>query len=343
MHQGAPTIVDVARESGFSPMTVSRVINGDKNVREATRAKVRTAIEKLNYSPNLAARTLAGAEQVRIAMIYSNPSAAYLTRFLLGGMEQARRTQAQLVIENCGADEANIIEEITRVLNSGVDGVIVPPPLCDLENVRAILKDSNLPCVLIANWKPPEDFCVVRIDDQAAAADITRHIIELGHQRIGFIIGNPAHKASSQRLMGFKNAMAEAGLQIEDDLIVQGQFDYRSGLEATEKLLNLKQRPTAIFAGNDDMAAAAVSVAHRMHLDVPKDLTICGFDDTDFAQSIWPELTTIHQPIAQMTRTAINMIIEQIRIKRSGREESLEDTILDYTLIKRDSAAPPPQ
>ena len=170
---------------------------------------------------------------------------------------------------------------------------------------------------------------------------MTRHIISLGHTRIGFILGNPQHKASEQRELGFRTAMSAAGLEVPGNCIAQGEFTYRSGLAAAEALLDSPDRPTAIFASNDDMAAAAVAVAHRRHLDVPTDLTVCGFDDTDFAQSIWPELTTIHQPIAQMSRTAVAMLVGQIRSRRAGKIEPVQEALLDFTLVRRDSDAPP--
>jgi LacI family transcriptional regulator len=135
--------------------------------------------------------------------------------------------------------------------------------------------------------------------------------------------------------------LQEAGIALDSSLIVDGQFTYRSGLSAAETLLSLPERPTAIFASNDDMAAATVTVAHRYHLDVPGDLTVCGFDDTDFAQSIWPELTTIHQPIASMSRAAIDLLVEHIRDQRAGRERQSTEKLMDFTFVRRDSDAPP--
>ncbi len=338
---GVPTIADVAKESGYSPMTVSRVINGEKNVREATRQAVQDAVTKLNYSPNLAARSLAGAEQMKIAMLYGNPSAAYLSRLLVGTLEQARKSHVQLIIEQCNTEQ-DIVEVFQDVIDSGVDGIVLSPPLCDFQHVRDLIENSDVLSVVVANWSPPGKTSVVRIDDVEAAATMTRHIIALGHKRIGFVIGNPEQKASSQRLEGFKLAMQEEGLEIDPDCVVPGLFTYRSGLEAAERLLDLAERPTAIFASNDDMAAAAITVAHRRHLDVPKDLTVCGFDDTDFALSIWPELTTIHQPIADMSRAAVEILVDHIRDRRSGRSRRREDRLLDFTFIRRDSDGPPP-
>jgi LacI family transcriptional regulator len=335
---GVPTIADVAKEAGYSPMTVSRVINGEKNVREGTRKAVQAAVAKLHYSPNLAARSLAGAEQIKIAMLYGNPSAAYLSRLLVGTLEQARKSHVQLVIEQFDAED-DVSVAFRELMDSGIDGIVLSPPLSDDPKMLELIANSGAECVTVANWIPPGKMSVVYIDDMQAAATMTRHIISLGHERIGFVIGNPEQHASMQRLKGFEMAMAEAGLAVDPDYVVQGQFTYRSGLDAAEQLLQLAKPPTAIFASNDDMAAAAITVAHRLHLDVPGTVTICGFDDTDFALSIWPELTTIHQPIADMSRTAVEILVEHIRDRRAGRPVRREERLLDYTFVRRESDA----
>jgi LacI family transcriptional regulator len=338
--RGAPTIADVAAYAGFAPMTVSRVINGESNVRQETREAVQAAIAKLKYSPNLAARTLAGAEQVRIGLLYSNPSAAYLSEFLVGSLEQARLSHVQLVVEKCDAKQHE--EEVVReLLGTGVDGIVLPPPLCDSKRIHAVLTKAGALAVAVASARPRAGLLAVRIDDHAAAAAMTRHILSLGHKRIGFIIGNPNQTASAQRFAGYRSALGEAGIAIDKTLIGQGLFTYRSGLKAAEQLLGLAKPPTAIFASNDDMGAATVTVAHRHHLDVPKDLTVCGFDDTEFSRSIWPELTTIRQPIADMSRAAVQMLVREIRARRSGAAEDCQHALLDFTLVRRDSDAAP--
>jgi LacI family transcriptional regulator len=338
--QGAPTIADVAAYAGFAPMTVSRVINGENNVRQETREAVQAAIAKLKYSPNLAARTLAGAEQIRIGLLYSNPSAAYLSEFLVGGLEQARLSHVQLVVEKCDSKQHE--DEVAReLLATGVDGIILPPPLCDSKRIHAVLTKAGALTVAVASASPRPGLLAVRIDDHAAAVAMTRHILSLGHKRIGFIIGNPDQTASAQRLAGYQAALAEAGIAVEKSLIAQGLFTYRSGLKAAEHLLSAAKPPTAIFASNDDMAAATVAIAHRHHLDVPKDLTVCGFDDTEFSRSIWPELTTIHQPIADMSRAAMELLVRKIRARRAGKDEDCKHALLDFTLVRRDSDAAP--
>ncbi len=133
--------------------------------------------------------------------------------------------------------------------------------------------------------------------------------------------------------------MQEAGLKPDPRMVTQGYFTYRSGLEAAEKLLRAPKRPSAIFASNDDMAAATVAVAHRMGLDVPRDLTIAGFDDTPLATTVWPALTTVRQPIADMAREAVKLLLEQLRRKRAGAETEPVQKLLEFTLIPRESTA----
>jgi LacI family transcriptional regulator len=337
---GAPTIADVAQMAGVSLMTVSRVINAESNVRDATRELVHAAIAKLNYAPNRAARRLAGAAQLRIGLLYSNPSESYLSAFLLGSLEQASRADIQLVVQHAdsGSEEREVAQ---RLLNSGVDGIILPPPLCDSQPVLDLLADARIPTVVVATARQPDKLAAVSIDDRSAAREMTTHLLDLGHQRIGFIIGNPNLTASGERLEGYREALAARGIAVDEALIAQGFFTYRSGLDAAEELLEVGNAPSAIFASNDDMAAATVAVAHRRGLDVPGDLTVVGFDDSALATTIWPELTTIHQPIADMSRAAVDLLATMLRDKRSGGSEPAKHVVLDYTLIRRQSDAAP--
>lgn len=321
-------------------MTVSRVINNEANVRERTRDAVNAAIAELGYAPNEAARSLAGATQIHIALLFSNPSAAYLSEFLVGGLEKARTLNVQFVVEKCNdGDEAE--DAIRRLVAGGVDGVLLAPPLADAPQVLEVLKSTNTPAVIVTSSNVQEHVSAVSIDDYEAARTMTRHIITLGHQRIGFIIGHPNQLASERRLAGYCDAMREAGLPAPAELRAQGMFTYRSGLDAAEQLLNLPELPTAIFASNDDMAAATVAVAHRRGLDVPGDLTVCGFDDTTLAVTIWPELTTIRQPIVELSGVAADLLVQKIRAQRSGNQQEARHVLLDFTLIRRQSDAAP--
>lgn len=334
----APTLADVAREAGVSPMTVSRVINGEDSVRPKTRTRVEEAIARLKYTPNQSARYLAGAKPVQVGLIYDNPSSTYLSEFLVGALEQSSHLNVQLTVEKTeDLDGATATAE--GLIARGVDGFLLPPPLSDSKSLLEYLESLSVPTVVAASGRLQRNVSAVSIDDKLAAYQMTRHIIELGHRRIGFIVGNPTQLASELRLAGYRKALAEAGIEVEDKLLAQGQFTYRSGIEAASRLLTQKQPPTAVFASNDDMAAATVAVAHKLGINVPAQLTICGFDDSLMATTIWPELTTIHQPIIDMSRTAVTMLVEKIKARRAEQPSPSQHLLLEFKLVKRESDA----
>jgi LacI family transcriptional regulator len=333
------TIADVAAEAGFSAMTVSRVVNGT-HVSAKAEATVLAAIAKLGYEPNAAARALAGSGPIRIGLPFDNPSAAYLSEFLLGALDHAQKVHSQLIVVKCELHH-NEDEAIRSLLDSKVDGILLPPPLSDSAMIRAIMMQSDTPTVAVAGGAHMGEASSVRIDDFLAASAMTKYVVGLGHRRIGFIQGNLNQMITARREAGYRAALAEAGLSQDTNLIVSGDFTYRSGLEAAEKLLDLPDPPTAIFASNDDMAAATISTAHRRHLNVPADLTVCGFDDTISARSIWPELTTIHQPIGEMAGAAVALLVSAIHASRRGEHLPPSEIILDHLLLRRGSDGPP--
>lgn len=336
----AVTIDDVAALAKVSPMTVSRVVNGHSKVRDATRERVMEAVRELGYIPNLAASSLAAAQDARIALIYTNPSAAYLRELLLGALRGAARTAAQLVIEDWDELDAGGDRKAARALAKSVSGVILPPPLCESKVVIEELVEAGVPVVAIASGRFNHEISSVRIDDFLASKEVTEHLIRMGHTRIAFVKGHPNQTASARRFDGYQAALKEAGMALDAALVQQGFFTYRSGLDAVEKLLSLKQPPTAIFASNDDMASAAISVAHRRGLDVPRDISIVGFDDTSAATTVWPEISTVRQPIASMADSAIDILLRTIRRKDTDTKVVV-DHVVAHQLVKRDSVAPP--
>lgn len=338
--KGAATIHDVARRAGVSSMTVSRVINGEKSVRPLTREKVDAAIRALNFLPNPAARTLAGGGVVRIGLLCSIPNAAYLSEFLVGALERCGQVNAQLIVKRYMPGE-DLEAAADMLIGARLDGAILPPPVSDAEPLVARLRAANVALIATGSMRPSNSLASIGIDDFAAAEAMTRHLITLGHRRIGFITGRVEHASSSLRLDGYRKAMADAGLRVDDAMIAGGTFTYHSGLDAAERLLTMDPQPTAIFASNDDMAAAAVAVAHRRGLDVPADLSVCGFDDTPLATTIWPELTTIRQPVSTMSEEAVMMLTDLIRDQREGRSQEPPHRLLDFELIRRQSDSAP--
>jgi LacI family transcriptional regulator len=321
------TIKDVARQVGVSAMTVSRVINNKGRFSDATRLAVNEAIEQLGFARNTAARSLALARSVRIGVLYDRPSGAYLSELLIGLIEEANRTGHQIVLQRCDST-GDVAVAISRLLRAGVDGVLIPPPFGDEPDVLARFHAADRPVVTISG-RPGHG--AVRIDDYAAAQEITRLLIDKGHRRIAFIAGDESQAAARDRQRGYEDACHAAGIGLGP--IEAGDFSYRSGIEATERLLTAPF-PTALFASNDDMAAAAVTVAHRKGLDVPTELAVVGFDDTRIAITTWPELTTIRQPLADMARAATEILLRAI----DQQGQSDEDLILPYTLVERHSA-----
>lgn len=335
-----PTVADVARHAGVSPMTVSRVINCEPNVLPATRDKVTAAITALGYVPNPAARSLAGGQQCRIALLHANPSAAYLSEFLMGSLAQASQIDVQLIVEHCDLIESPA-QLVHRLAGHRVDAVLLPPPLCDDAALLMALHVAGMPMAQIATGRPVDFAHSVTIDDEAAAFAMTNRLIAFGHRRIGFVVGAANQTASALRRAGYTRALTEAGLPAAEELIVQGDFTYRSGLAATEGLLALADPPTAIFASNDDMAAAAIAVAHRQGIDVPDDLSVCGFDNSAMSTTIWPEISTIDQPVAEMARRATALLAETVRGRGTTRARPLHHVRLDFKLLQRASDSAP--
>lgn len=335
---GGPTLSDVAHVAGVSPMTVSRVINGEANVRTQTRERVHAAVAQLGYSPNRAASLLAGGAQCRIGLVYGNPSSAYLSEVLVGCLAEAASAHVQLQLEKFDGEEGSD-EAMARLAASGINGVILPPPYSDDQRLIAALTQAGLTVAILASSDPAPGITAMSIDDARGAREMTRHLLQLGHERIGFVRGNPDQTASARRLSGYLEALAQAGLTVDDALVIQGDFTYRSGLAAAERLLALPDRPTAIFASNDDMAAAVVATAHRRHLDIPTDLSVCGFDDTALATTISPELTTVRQPIAEMAAAAVRTLFQAHRARRPlGEERHAAHRLFAHEIVVRESS-----
>ena len=335
---GAVTIDEVAAHAGVSPMTVSRVVNGHAGVRDGNRERVMRSVRELGYRPNLAASSLAAAQHTCIALIYTNPSSSYLRELLVGALRGSARAAAQLAIATWDGLDADGRRAAARQLATSVAGVILPPPLCESKAIVSEFRHAGVPVVSIASGHFSDTISCVRIDDHRASHDMVSYLIARGHTRIGYIKGDPNQTASAHRWQGYRDALAEAGIAYDDKLVQPGYFTYRSGLDAAEKLLALRRPPSAIFASNDDMASAVVSVAHRRGLDVPRDLSVVGFDDTSAATMVWPELTTIHQPVAAMADAAIDILLREIR-RTAPSPRVIVNHVVPHQLVTRDSVA----
>ena len=335
------TIEMVADRAGVSPKTVSRVINNEHGVRAETRARVMAAIEQLDYHPNLAARGLAGARSFLIGLFYDKPG-DYLSEFQTGAVQRCRESNLHLMVEPLEAGNPDLGRAVSTLIGQlRLEGVILLPPLSDLPIVHTTLATAGIPAVHIAPMHQRPDAPSVDTDDRTAARLLTAELIRRGHRRIAFMLGRAGHRATEQRYLGFADAMQASGLSIDTQLVQTGNFEFADGLECARRILLRPQRPSAIFASNDDMAAAAVCVARQMDLALPDALSIVGFDDAPVATMIWPPLSTVRQPVRAMGRLAADLIIQH-KPHRRGWPQPMPRPHLDLELILRGSIASAP-
>lgn len=328
-------IEDVAAEAGVSMKTVSRVLNEEPNVSEATRERVRAVVERLQYRPHPSARVLAGRRSYLVAMLYDNPSSNYLMEVELGVLDACQAQHYNLMLAPLVYDAKDIVSKVeSLVLQSRLDGVVLTPPITDDVALLARLDELEIPWSSISPTESNRRIGVV-VDERSAVAEMVAHLVSLGHRRIAHIKGHAAHGASAWRLAGYRDGLAQAGIAADESLVIQGEFSYDSGFDATNRLLDLPDPPTAIFAANDDMAAGAIGAICERGLSVPRDVSVCGFDDTPIARHIYPALTTVRQPTREMGRLAGLELLKAIRDQGEGGLVTVP-----YTLELRRSTGP---
>ncbi len=326
-------IRDVADLAGVAVKTVSRMMNGHPYVREETREKIERAMKELDFRPSVAARILSGAKSNQIALIYDNHSPYYMFQIQTGCWDFCKENGIRLIAQPVDVNDDDVGDQVRGlIMETHVDGIILSSPVTDCEPVLRTLDALNIPFVRISPGTNHALTSSVFMDDAQAADDITTHLINFGHRRIGFIKGHGSHMASDERMFGYRRALDRAGIAFEPGLVHEGEFDLESGIRAASKLLSMAKPPTAIFASNDDMAAGVLAVAHERGITVPDLLSVVGFDDTPLARTVWPPLTTIHQPMADLARTATAILV-------GGGD--ITHTRLPHQLIERASVAPP--
>jgi LacI family transcriptional regulator len=335
-----PTIIDVAKQAGVSIKTVSRVLNKEATVHPDTRALVLEVVAQLNYRPQLSARSLAGAKSFLIGLLYYEPSASFVAGVQRGATARCREADYHLVVESFQSEGADLKSQIDHMLAAlRPDGMILTPPICDNPDVLATLRASHTPCVLISPAGEGHGMPRVLMDDVHASEELTNLMISLGHTRIAFIRGAADQSASERRHAGFVRAMRAHGLAIDPALVCQGRFTFESGVEAAHHLLSRSVPPTAVFASNDDMALGVLAAAQRLGIAVPRELSIVGFDDSRAATLVFPALTTVRQPVAEMAVAAVDMLLSgELKAGASGEPPV---RVLPHELIVRGSTAAP--
>lgn len=326
-------IRDVAARAGVAVKTVSRVLNAHPYVSPATRERVQKAMQELDFRPSIAARILSGSRSNQVALIYDNHSPYYMFQIQTGCWDYCKANGIRLLAQPVDVADRDVGEQVRGLVSeTHVDGIILSSPVTDCEPVLRALDAMDIPFVRISPGTNHALTSSVFMDDAQAADDMTTHLINAGHRRIGFIKGHSNHMASDERLFGYRRALDRAGIAYEPELIRPGEFDFESGAKAGADLLDLADPPTAIFASNDDMAAGVLAVAHSRGIALPDALSVTGFDDTTLARTVWPPLTTIHQPMVELARTAAEILI-------AGGD--ITHRRLPHSLVERASVAPP--
>lgn len=333
------TIKDVAIRAGVSPKTVSRVINGEQHVRAEVRETVLRVVAELDYHPNVFARSLSSSKSYLLGLFVDDPGSGYAADLQLGALLRCRQRSYHLVVEPLDLGAADWQRQVTDSIRSlRLDGAILTPPLCDRPAVLDAFEAAQLPYVRISPCDNLARSGLVHMDDVAAAHEMTEHLLALGHRRIGFIKGDPEHRASAKRFTGFASAMAGAGITLSPYDVREGDFSFRSGLQLGAEMLGDASRPTAIFASNDDMALGVLITAIRLGIGVPEQLSIAGFDDSPASRAAWPQLTTIRQPKGEMAAGAVDILVDP-RYRADLTVPSYQ-RLLDYQLIARLSTGP---
>ncbi|MDE8652979.1 LacI family DNA-binding transcriptional regulator [Novosphingobium album (ex Liu et al. 2023)] len=335
--KSAVTLRMVAAHAGVSPMSVSNVLNG-RSASAVMNEKVLRAVEKLNYVPNQAARQLASAGPMFIGLVHSNDEHPIATAILTGALTAASRLNVQLLLEPIVyAEIGNMWASVNALRDRGAEGCIVTPIYGESIANRAELDQIDFPLACVGAGSNLEKISTFRIDETAAAYELTTHLIAKGHRRIGFIRVPEEFSIHHTHSQGYTRALADHGLTFDPALVAQGEYTVQEGLAAATALLDLPDPPTAIFASNDEMAAGALTAALSRGLKVPGDLAVAGFDDTYIAQTVWPPLTSVKVPYAAMADQAVERLVRHIRAGTDPRSMPVSSTLLDYTIIPRAS------
>jgi LacI family transcriptional regulator len=335
------TIDDVAKAAGVARVTVSRVLNNGANVRPQTRERVRRAMEELGYSVNQQARALASGMARQIMLIHAHspelePNSYYNAGLELGALRGCSSLGFDLVTRAVDPHDANRARLLASILErERPAGLILSPPLSDdLEFMKAAREADIAVVAISAGERARAEVMSVGIDERAGGRLIGQHLASLGHRKIGFIKGPAEHRAAALRYDGFVDALHEAEIH-EAPWTSTGDFTFKSGVEAAEHMLRDAVPLTAIACANDDMAAGVMLALHRARLEIPAEMSVTGFDDTPMSEIVWPPLTTIRQPIKELTERAVHLLVE------SQSKGSVRNDALPFELIIRESTSPP--
>lgn len=328
------TIYDVAKEANVSIATVSKVINNNGRISDKTRNKVKDVMEQLNYRPNILASALMGKQTKTIGLLIPDLANPFFSELARSIEDRGHDLGYNLVICNTDYENEKENQYLSLLKQKSVDGFILASGFENLDKVEELMKEE-IPVVIVARDFPMFPVNAVALDDFMGGYLAANHLIELGHQNLGIVARDLW--SNRERLRGFKHALGENDLSLNSNFEFIDELDHiKAGREIAEKYIKSDDRPTAIFACNDLLAAGVIQMAKQLGLNVPEDLSVVGFDNTSIATIIEPPLTTIAQPIQNMGKEVMDLTVSIIK---KEREEKSRITLLP-SLVKRKSTQP---
>ena len=328
---------DVARRAGVSASTVSHVINDSRFVSEELRERVLNAMRELSYEPNAVARSLRTKKTQVIALVIPDITNPYFPEVARGAQDVAEESHYVVILCNTDRMISRELRFLMALRQQRVDGLILNPSGVTSAELRDF-QQAQVPVVLIGSQIDHPEFDVVMVDNIKGAYDAVKHLIDLGHSRIGLVGGTRDASSGEQRYQGYIRALTHHGLTIDHDLITEGPFTQEGGHECMTRLLAHQSPPTAVFSSSDVMAIGALGAIQEAGLQVPDDMSLVGFDDIREATITTPKLTTIAQPKYETGQVATRLLLGQIESASLAQRQKV---VLDHRLVVRGSTAPP--
>ncbi len=326
-------IRDVAKRAGVSAITVSRAMNNSGAVNSDTRARINKAIAELHYVPNTLARSFRSKQTCLLALVLPDITNPFWTTIARGVDDAASRNGFHVILCNTDESPEKEANHLSVLLQRRVDGIILAPTTDDKNKILQ-LKQHSMLCVLIDRRVDGSKCDTIVSNGREGSMKMTQHLLELGHRRIAIVAG-PAEIATGQeRVEGYRSALAQSGIPINEDYIVRGSYNEASGYQLVKLLLELNPRPTAIFAGNNFMAVGALHALREAGLRIPEDVALAGFDDIPQGSLISPALTVVSQPAYEMGVSAAESLIARLSGKYRGKPR---DIVFDTSIIIRES------
>ncbi|MED1533632.1 catabolite control protein A [Bacillus altitudinis] len=317
------TIYDVAREANVSMATVSRVVNGNPNVKPTTRKKVLEAIDRLGYRPNAVARGLASKKTTTVGVIIPDISSIFYSELARGIEDIATMYKYNIILSNSDQNTDKELHLLNTMLGKQVDGIVFMGGNITDVHVEEF-KRSPVPIVLAASVEEQAQTPSVNINYEQAIYDSVQLLVEKGHKRIAFVSGPMSEPINSMRkLAGYKRALEEAGIAFDEELVAEGDYSYDSGIEALANLLEQSDKPTAVIAATDEMALGVIHGAQDRGVSIPEDLEVIGFDNTRLSLMVRPQLTTVVQPTYDIGAVAMRLLTKLMN------KEQVEDQIVE--------------